>query len=444
MASLAKAAVLLSVQSAVSWPWDFQDQFDSCYTDVNITGLQAMSRKGFTVDDVTLRYCPSRIPERWPNTHAPVATLRLFRTWQEGWPEERREDVWQNVIRYIKSNRVKVLMATPISCSVEQDDQDWSWTRDMLRELGPDHVMGFAVGNELDLLYTHATDDEACLLDLWDNGRLWSQFTRRVAEIDEMGFGQVPVTSVFTAGILYGGNKWAPFVNVPGKALVNDFLLNATRKYSYRYTFTFNIYPYFDPSLKIDPPRHTCASALKIATCFGSGCLVARALGRARGLMKELTGRGDDRLWIGEIGWSSPKADALGTEMAGCPEFSSLGALTLFYENFLQWDLSTPDVRDPDHVFYFTLRDALNFGNQEHFGVIQSCQSVECKIRTANYTAPLVLRGHRLPTMRFAFFAVGLTMLLVSVCGAASRARSSKISETDTTGEDSDDSSVSG
>lgn len=33
-----------------------------------------------------------------------------------------------------------------------------------------------------------------------------------------------------------------------------------------------------------------------------------------------------------------------------------------YYKNFLAWDLNIGEELGPDHVFYFTLRDAVNFG----------------------------------------------------------------------------------
>ena len=33
-----------------------------------------------------------------------------------------------------------------------------------------------------------------------------------------------------------------------------------------------------------------------------------------------------------------------------------------YYENFLKWDLTLEGSRGPDHIFFFTLRDASNLG----------------------------------------------------------------------------------
>jgi len=57
------------------------------------------------------------------------------------------------------------------------------------------------------------------------------------------------------------------------------------------------------------------------------------------------------------------------------------------YKNFLEWDLdlhSSDPVHPPDIVFYFTMRDASNFGNPEHFGLVESCTSTSCKLSQDN------------------------------------------------------------
>eukprot|EP00439_Symbiodinium_sp_Y106_P005459 s1138_g1.t1 len=266
-----------------------------------------------------------------------------------------------------------------------------------------------------ELLADHA--DKTCIEELWEGGRLWKTFNQRVQEFDKMGFSHIPVTSVFTAAILSGN----PFMDVPGKALVNTFLRQAMWKYGRRYAFTFNVYPYFDPNLHMNPgSRDDCSEALKRATCWqGATCLGPAIMIAARRKMQQLTGNPDDLFWIGEIGWSSPRAQALHTEMKRCQEFSSLATFQTFYSGFLQWDLSLPGVRAPDHIFYFTLRDALNFGIQEFFGLLLSCQSLGCKIATHGFAAEeceLPQMAMPMSWRTWAFIALGIFI----ACAAAS------------------------
>eukprot|EP00438_Fugacium_kawagutii_P002057 Skav212338 [mRNA] locus=scaffold1488:88586:105923:+ [translate_table: standard] len=49
----------------------------------------AMQKKGVTIDDTTLRWCSSRIPETWPNLEgSSMGSLRIFQTWTTQWPEQ--------------------------------------------------------------------------------------------------------------------------------------------------------------------------------------------------------------------------------------------------------------------------------------------------------------------------------------------------------------------
>merc|ERR1740121_630057 len=241
----------------------------------------------------------------------------MFRAWNAGWNKHQRKHAWQNFARMVVQNGMKVLMATHITCDHEDDEKSWEWTKEFMMQLGTESVMGFAIGNELELLYTQENAPQNCIRQLWDGGGLWRTFQKRVKDIDEMGFSHVPVTSVFTGGILYTGY---PFVNIKGQALVGDFLANVTNKYGKRYAFTFNIYPYFDDGLRLDPgSNHTCTLAMKKALCWTKGCLAHEAMLRARRRMKALTNREDDLFWIGEIGWSAPHTDSLFTEMPSAP-----------------------------------------------------------------------------------------------------------------------------
>lgn len=385
-----------------------------CVTGTYIHGARMMEKKGITLDDTTLQYCPGKIPELWPSTVSPITSVRLFRSWAPSWPGLGRNYAWQSLVNYAKQNGVKMLVATPVTCSERNDDQDWAQTKQLLQMLGPKHVMGFAVGNELELLYQNVRDpaDADCARHIWDGGRFWRQFVQRVRELDDLGFGHVPITSVFTAGILY---QQFPFTNVPGQALVNDFLVNATGAYGSRYTFTFNIYPYFDPNLKLDPDTtDSCNDSMRKALCWGNGCLATDAMVAARTRMAALTGHQDDRFWIGEIGWSSPIGENLHSDMQRCPNFSSTEAFTAFYEGFLHWDMKLTSVLPPDHVFFFTLRDALNFGVQEHFGLLTTCETPECKI----YSGKPQHKEIDLSWLRWAFVAIAGIVAMMTICTA--------------------------
>merc|ERR1711920_465851 len=112
------------------------------------------------------------------------------------------------------------------------------WTKNLIRMLQPENILGLAIGNELELLADKSKTEipHSCVVELWDKGRLWKTFDRFVTEFDAMGdeYKNVPVTSVFTGTITEGN----PFMNIRGRATVQEFLLQATRKYYTRYVFT--------------------------------------------------------------------------------------------------------------------------------------------------------------------------------------------------------------
>lgn len=386
-----------------------------------------MIKKGFTIDDTTQQWCPGMIPEEWPNTETPVSSMRLFHAWSSAWQstESRRQEVFRKIADFATNNGVKLLVGTPVTCSQEDDDQNWEWTKELLAELSPSQVMGLAVGNELELLFEKEDIDKECITELWEGGRLLKVLKSRVEEFDKMGFKSVPVTVVFTARVL-GGSGVIPFMEVKGQALANSFLVAATQLYGQRFAFTINVYPYFDGNLNFDiitsnPLRRSksnCSDAIDQATCWDRArCLGPGIMTAARRKITQLTHRIDTTFWIGEIGWSSPRTSTLGTHMEGCDEFSGMAAFEKFYRGFLEWDLTLPSgERGPDHAFFFTLRDSLNFGIQEHFGLINSCESLACKIKTANYQAPdCVLKPGALAWRNYAFAGLGALVLLVAV-----------------------------
>jgi len=376
-----------------------------------------MQKKGVTIDDTTLRWCSSRIPETWPNLEAaPMGSLRIFQTWTTQWPEEGRHAAWEGLVKFVKAKGVKVLVGTPVTCLKGDDEKTWGWTKEFLAMVGPKHVMGLAIGNELELLHNHA--DAACVAELFSGGRLWSTFVEHVAEFDRMGFSGIPVTSVFTASILTDRVQ-VPFMEDPKTGLVNSFLQDAIRKYGRRYAFTFNVYPYFDPGIHLNPgTTDKCSLDLPRVICWDqANCLGPNIMAAARRQMMRLTGRRDDLFWIGEIGWSSPRAEALGTAMADCEEFSSLETFQTFYNGYLQWNLQVPGaLPGPDHAFYFTLRDALNFGQQEHFGLLVSCQSLGCKVAKPSFRAeicPLPQPPAGMTWQGWAFVALGVFLAVI-------------------------------
>merc|ERR1712232_780194 len=77
-------------------------------------------------------------------------------------------------------------------------------------------------------------------------------------------------------------------------------------------------------------------------------------------------------------------------DMKDSKDWSTKKTFGDFYSGFLNWDFTIPGhYAPPDHIFYFAVHAANNFGFQESFGVIDECKDILCKLRTENMTAPL-------------------------------------------------------
>lgn len=345
-----------------------------CSSTAEPRGVVEPSKKGLAVDDVTFWTCPNRMVGTWPLTSEPVKTIRLYHA---GWASS-----WASFAPYLWSTGARVLLGTRISCDEAADDADWGRAKAFMRLVGSRYIMGLSIGNEIDLLqYNGASAD--CLGHMWAGGYYARKFHERVAEMDEMGllFSMIPVTAVF-AGNSFGGD---PFLQTP-RAGVLDFLRNVTEVYGARYAFSFNLYPYFDPANRLDVGTpDQCSLALARSMCFGSTgrCALSNSIAQARVKMQQLTGDNDRRLWLGETGWASHVCSSLATdhEMRRCPDYSSQAAQSLYYDNFLSWDLSAGVEGGVDHVFYFTVRDIERVadGFNESFGLLSSCTNHACK-----------------------------------------------------------------
>lgn len=393
----AAAAIALGVlHGAVAGVFGF-----ACTSDMNSLPVVKPGQKGIGLDDTTFRWCSAQIPNVWPNTQEPVQSVRTFKSWEIDWPDFNREEAAANFVKFAKDNSVKVLVGTTISCNETDDALDWNRTMDLLRKLGPEQVMGLAVGNEMDLLHTkdYVKPVPSCIPNLWAGGSFWRATTQRIAELDSMGpgFRSLPVTSVFSAAALndFFGH---PFMET-SNALVTSYLRNASATYGKRWVWSFNTYTFWNPFYNVDFPyvfTHTCNRAVRDGTCWAPGCGVPASFVSIRRKIKAITGQDDDVFWIGETGWSAPNTDSPPSRAARlCPDFSSKKTFSKFYQGFLSYDMgdAAQNVRGPDHVFFFTLRDASQFGTGEHFGLLEGgpdpaaqCTYTDCKLQATDFT----------------------------------------------------------
>ncbi|CAE8743931.1 unnamed protein product [Polarella glacialis] len=363
----------------------------SCASELFLGDVVSASQKGLALDDMTAANCSNQLLQNWPHTgfHYDPATkvksIRIFKPWAHEWPEEHRAEAWKSLVTYIRNNNVKVLLGTSIGCIEDMDRQTWEWAKELLQMMGPEHLLGLAIGNELEMFHIFTKElnvDAKCLKKLWDGDYAWNWFKQVVSEFDAMGYARTPVTSIF-GGLALGGNT-SFFYDTP-EARVNTFLSKAVSEYKMRYVFTFNFYPYFDPHLDMDD--HTedqCTASLAYSLCWEPNCNLPETTAVARKKMTNLTGNPDWPMWLGEVGWSSRYTASLLSDMKKCKDFSSAEVFQTFYQGFLGWNLSisnlTEPLTPPEQVFWFTMRDSSVFGIPEYFGLVSKCHDSHCKM----------------------------------------------------------------
>lgn len=354
-------------------PQEPQDRIFRCETSLQLASLKAVAAdtKGLAIDDTTFENCTGDILEVWPNTNTKVTSVRLFMPWGVAEPHTFLTDrlvAWKQLKAFAQRNNVMFLLGTSISCSQESDEKEWQLTKQFMKYLGSQHFMGLSMGNELEMLYLnnsrHRLNSDAveCRKRLFEDGVYESEFDRRVAELDKMpGFSNMPLSAVF--GMYSTAQN--PFLPE-----VASFLKHVWGKYGHRFAFSFNLYPYFDPTVRCSP------GYISAATSFDAKGMVPNMARVIRSRM-EAIGAVNAKLWIGETGWSSPKSAMVEDEVADCEAFSSQATLTRFYEGFIQWDTAASRV---DHVFYFSMHDSQTYEGQEHFGLVSRCGETLCKL----------------------------------------------------------------
>jgi len=337
-----------------------------------------MEKKGFCLDDTTFEVCPNKLLAQWPNIKSGlnVTSLRLFKSWHPKWGDDgARHRAWEALTKYVFDNNVKVLIGTQVTCNGPEDDRMWAWDLELMKMLGPDHIMGLAVGNEMDIF--HRQCGGKSLWDLW-NWRYWQLLQSRVDDMDKLGFTNVKVTIVWAMSVL-GGYPWKE----DGQAKVNTLVKQAFQKWGDRFVWSFNVYSIWDASMwphnKGDCDARTKAS---VSIEYTKGILKA-----ARQRIKATTGGDSNPIWVGENGWSSPMPVGH-PKFPFCPDYDSQDTFRLAYENFLAWDLSLNDgLVGPEHAFYFTMRDSFNVGASESFGLVATCSDTSCKVQSGPSTS---------------------------------------------------------
>lgn len=398
--------LLVAVLLATLVLWRFSDpsflNFQCAPPAHAIEVLQVVNgaRKGLCIDQTTWNMCPNKIPATWPLTHEPVQSLRMFQP--ESWQDE---GAWEHLKVFLTHTNSQVIVATPVSCNKTYDDESWTKTTKLLVFLGRDKVLALAVGNEIELLSMKADTPKDCAAGLVDHFLAsWHRYIYDLGVVSGGAFGDLPVTTVMTAAALTSeDNSWTPQSmrlvdgSKPGSMNLEAVFASIFSTVPVqRFIFTFNIYPYFVPC-----PQGCgtdCDNCRRNGVCMDdpAQCLTPRTAAGARyALRKFAQGHAAGvvtplRLWIGEVGWSSPRADSLDDSICSqwqtspCEGWSNMDMLATYYRSFLAWDLGIGEgLEPPERAFYFTIRDSFNFHSAEHFGLCGKTPRSEAELGDA-------------------------------------------------------------
>jgi hypothetical protein len=374
-----------------------------------------MADKGIVLDDITYLDCAEQLFDTWPNTAEKIQIIRTNAPWRTVWargavPDSVQAAAIAKLTNFILKNNLKVLVGQDATCDTKADDEQWQHNLKFMKAIGKERIMGLAIGNEMDILWTHKDwwydKFPNCMIDMWNINSpksYWSQFQRYVASLDtEVDGHAIPVTSVWTAGFAFSGPGEPPFQEYPGRALVRTFVNTAYKKYGKRWVWTFNPYPIWSGGLHNDKDatNKTIPQQCNGAIHDTNGPITANMLATTRRAIKKVTGNDDDLMWAGEYGWSSPKSDGMDKGIfKDCDDYTSLTTFSNYYKHFLDWDLSskeafglptTPEDKKlvgVDKAFFFTMRNADNGGAHEYFGLMDKCGSTQCKIHKAALAA---------------------------------------------------------
>jgi hypothetical protein len=318
--------------------------------------------KGMCIDDDTFEGCSNKFPINWPGTNQPITSIRLFKPWGLTQPRIFKTDMkvaWEDMLAYTKLNNVQYLVGVSVTCNTKDDDAEFKAALEFINFIGPDHVMGLAVGNEADIAIAGESLKPLCRPDMFDYGGYLKRLVARTKEFDKIeGMSEKPVTMVLSAlGLTEKNTK---------------LLQGAYDAFGSRFVASFNLYPQFSMGLALAG----CQGSVDVGTKFtmeNPAGFVPAVVNDYRTKM-DAHGWTDMKLWISEIGWSTHSYCPLHCDLA-C---HSRPTQKKFYENYLGWD-SSAGASKADHTFFFTLRDSRNFDHVEEFGLIGKCEDTECK-----------------------------------------------------------------
>lgn len=195
-------------------------------------------QKGIALDDTTFQNCAHQLPRYWPGAKENVLTVRLFKVWGMTAPIKFKGNMmkaWKGLKGFAKNNNAKFLLGVSVTCNKQEDEAEWKAGRDFIRYVGAEHIMGIAVGNEIDL----QVGGGWCKSNLWNRGEYTKILHKRVKEFHRVdpALKNLPITAVLSMNSLNKGKS------------VERFLQDAWETYGSQFVFSINIYPQFSGGL---------------------------------------------------------------------------------------------------------------------------------------------------------------------------------------------------
>jgi len=276
----------------------------------------------------------------------------------------------------VRANNAKVIIGTDVTCDDTADEQMWEWALELIKLLGPKHVLGVAIGRDMDRDYKH-NHDTVCHDTLWQH-RYWDTLVRRVSALDGVS-KDIKVTIIWGMNVLDvsrspQGNIWKE----DGQALVQPLVENAYKLLRDRWVWSFNVEPLWNKTFYPTSPED-CEQKIADAVSIGA---VQDALAEARQRITMTTNNESSSMWLIGGGWSSSLPDNH-ENFSFCKDFASITSFRTAYQGFLNWDMSLPyGLVGPELAFSFTVHDSEDrWGTSEFLGLMENCGEPECKIR---------------------------------------------------------------
>merc|ERR1712048_1069373 len=126
-----------------------------------------------------------------------ILSVRLFKPWGMTHPKLFNTDMtkaWAGLKSFAQVTGAKFLLGVSVTCRTDLDEKEWDVGRKFIKYIGAEHIMGLAVGNEIDLQV--GASNGPCLQHLWRKDGYWKTFMKRVNEFDEIpGMSSLPVTA---------------------------------------------------------------------------------------------------------------------------------------------------------------------------------------------------------------------------------------------------------